>query len=86
MSQHLLGHRNGPTGIIAIQRQLGHADRGHGVGLGLPEELLGLLDSALAATQIREANHSLSKGRAGRGQVTIAFDSTWSASSSCRAT
>lgn len=44
-----------PTGIIAIQRQLGHADRAQGVGLGLPEESLGLLDSALAATQISEA-------------------------------
>jgi len=28
VSQYLLGHRNGPTGIIAIQRQLGHADCG----------------------------------------------------------
>ena len=60
-----------PTGIIAIQRQLGHADCGHRVGLGLPEESLGLLDSALAATQISEAHHYLvRKGRAGRGQVT----------------
>jgi hypothetical protein len=71
VSQYLLGHRNGPTGIIAIQRQLGHADCGHRVGLGLPEESLGLLDSALAATQVSEAHHYLvRKGRAGRGQVT----------------
>jgi hypothetical protein len=41
------------------------------VGLGLPEESLGLLDSALAATQISEAhNYLVRKGRAGRGQVT----------------
>jgi hypothetical protein len=70
----LLGHRNSPTGIIAIQRQLGHADCGQGVGLGLPDESLGLLDSALAATQISEAHHSLvRKGQAGRGQVTDRF-------------
>ena len=64
-----------------LQRQLSQAQRGHRVRVCVREQSRGLLGSALAATQISEAGHSLVHKRwAGRGQFTDRLDSTTSAS------
>lgn len=81
MSQHALGYKNGRTGIIAIQPQLGNTDGSHGVGPGSHEESLRFLDPALAATQLSEPNHALvRKGGRVAARSSIALDSTSSAS------